>query len=402
MGIEPTDPRLRVRPPVLKTGRLAQKMANPLPFSPLPLERREDFVTAHRTPWLGGYVRHGRTGPVYVLERKIGGVHFHVSTRRRTEKAALKELERFERDPHAYRALDESTAPLTITAELLARYRTYLRTEKQDSVEWTSNVIRLLARWREDLAGADLRKLKTVQLRDILDARRTSRRHRIEAIKGFCAWLRKQRELLPIGQDPTLALLVPQVEPAKHHRRRAVPLDYVALVLPHLPPETQDVLRLQTGTAWHISEVRRFAESGEIVPHAGGKPLAVLVTLHKSGDLTRTPVTTAEHLAAAQRVRARGRIPIRETLVNQMRRACDGVRAGQLAAGVPADQLMPHWRLGVARHSVLTHAVQHGATPAEAAEFAGHRSSVTTKRFYIDLAVPTVTVPVLQLVAEER
>lgn len=351
-----------------------------------------------RTPWLGGYVRAGKSGPTYVIERWLGGVHFHVSTRRRTERAALRELERFEADPHGYRPVSETDAPVRITADLVARYRKHLLEVKKDTLDWVRTVVRFLGDWAEDLAGGDLRRLKTVALRDALEERGTSRRHRIEAIKGFCRWLREDREVLAINQDPALALRVPQAEPAKQRRRRAVPLQYVELVLPHLPPETRDVLRLLTGTAWHISEVRRFAQLGEVVRPVGGDPLAVLVTPHKSGDLTRTPITTAEHLAAAERIRTRGRIPIRETLVDQMQRACDRVRQIQADAGVPEPKRMPHWRLGVMRHSVLTHAVEQGATPQEAAEFANHRSVQTTKRFYVDVAVPTVRVPVLRLV----
>lgn len=351
-----------------------------------------------RARWLGGYIRQGKSGPVYVIERWLGGVHLHLSTRRRTERAALKELERFEADPHGYQAIRSEDAPLRITAELVGRYRKYLRTTKKDTPDWVSNVVRLLAHWAEDLGAADLRRMKTVKLRDVLDERQTSRRHRIEAIKGFCRWLREDRELLAIGQDPTLALKVPQAEPAKQRRRRAVPMDYVDLVLPHLPEETRDVLRLLTGTAWHVSEVRRFAAAGELVRPVSGDPLAVLVTPHKSGDLTRTPITTPEHLAAAERIRGRGRIPIRETLVGHMREACERVRQFQADAGVPEAKRMPHWRLGVMRHSVLTHAVEQGATPQEAAEFANHRSVQTTKRFYVDVAVPTVRVPVMRLV----
>jgi integrase len=353
-----------------------------------------------RKRWLGGYVHHGRGGPVFVIERWAGGARHHVSTGCRTERAALAELERFERDPSEYRANRAGGDALCITAELVAKYRAWMRA-KGDTSDWIREVTRHLAHWAEDLGGRDIRRVKAAELRDALDARRTSRRHRIEALKGFCGWLRVDRELLNVSEDPTLSLRVPPAEPAKNKRRRAVPMAYVHLVLPHLPPAAQDVLRLLSGTAWHVSEVRRFAKVGEVVRPAGGEVLAVLVTPHKSGDLTQTPITTREHLAAAERIRRFGSIPTRETLVNQMRRACDAARAAQRAAGAPEDQLMPHWRLGVMRHSVLTHAVEQGASPREAAEFAGHRSDRTTRRFYVDLAVPTVRVPVLRLLERE-
>lgn len=354
---------------------------------------------ANRKPWpLGGYIRTGKNGrPTYVIDRWIGGVHFHVSTRCHTERAALKQLERFEANPQGYSPLDADEAPLTITSALLEDYRRFMREKKRNTVDWTGNVIRFLGDWAEDLAGKDLRRLSLA--RDVeprLDERKTSRRHRIEALKGFCSWLRL-KEILTTADDATMALRVPQAEPAKNKRRRAVSLDLAELVLPKLPAVTADVLQLQSGTAWHISEVRRFASDGEIVRPISGAPLAVLVTRHKSGDLTRTPVDDPEHLAAAERLRARGHIPIRETLVRHMKAACDAVREEQRKAGVPEEKLMPHWRLGVMRHSVLTHAVQQGATIEQASEFAHHRSKVTTARHYIDLAVPTVAVPVRSL-----
>jgi site-specific recombinase XerD len=355
-----------------------------------------------RKKWLGGYIRKGKAGPTYVIERWISGVHFHVSTRCRTERAALKALERFEADPHGFAALVVPDDAVTISAELVEAFRAAC-TKRGNTAEWVRQKANYLAQWAEDLGGRDLRNLSVARdLVSALDERETCRRGRIEAIKDFCAYLR-ERELLKLGDDATVALKVPQATPAKHRRRRVVAEEHVRLVLEHgqLPEATRDVLELQTGTGWHISEVRRFAQNGEIVRPVGGKPLAVLVTRHKSGDLTRTPISTPEHLAAAERLRKRGRIPIPETVSLNMKAACERIRQEQRDAGVAEKDLMPHWRLGSMRHTVLTWAVQHGATPAEAAEFANHRSITTTKRFYLDLAVPTVSVPVLRLVRPE-
>lgn len=349
-----------------------------------------------RETWLGGYVRRGKKGPTYVIERWVGGEHFHLSTRCKTERAALKQLERFEADPRNYSPLGEDEVP--ITKELVLEFARFMKERKRNSPDWIAIVANFLTKWMLHFNG---RCLKTLSLqRDVypkLDEWKTSRKHRIEALKGFCTWLRQEKGLLKTSEDRTLDLPVPQSEPAKHRRRRAVPDSHVLAVLPHLPEEARDVLILLTGTAWHISEVRRFAVLGEIVRPHSKKPLAVLVTPHKSGSLTRTPITTEEHLEAAERVRARGRIPIRETLVNQMRAACDKVRAKQREAGVPDAKLMPHFRMGVMRHSVLTWAVEQGATYQEASEFANHRSVATTRKFYVDVAEPTVSVPVLRL-----
>lgn len=352
-----------------------------------------------RQTWLGGYIREGKRGPTFVIERWIGGIHLHVSTKCRTERAALKELERFEMDPLGYDPRNRG-ASLTITLELTQSFRAFMRDTKHNSPEWVSEVTRHLGDWAEDLGGKDLRRLTIGDLKRALDERETSRKHRTEAIKAFCAWLRKEKGLLTTAEDRTLDLAVPQGSPAKLRRRRVVADEHIRLVAAKLPPETLDVLTLQLGTSWHISEARRFAESGEVVRPLNGDPLAVLCARHKSGEMTRTPIVEREHLEAAERLRARGRIPIKETLVTHLRDACEAVREEQAKAGVPEKARMPHWRLGDMRHTGLTYAVQQGASGKEASEFAAHRSERTTRRHYIDLAIPTVRVPVRTLKRE--
>lgn len=343
------------------------------------------------TKWAGGYIRWGKKGPTYIIEQWRGGVRFHVSTRCRTERDALRELVRFDEDPANYSpvrlAPREERKPLVITSELVLAYREWLLTrERPVTKEWANDCARILADWMEDLGGRDLRDVSVTQhLRPALDRRRGSRKHRIIAIKAFCAWLRKEKGLLRHAEDPTLDLAVPQGTAEKTRRRKVVPRERVLAVIPHLRPEVRDVLILQTGTAWHISEVRRFAAGGEIVRQPQGSDLlAVLVVRHKSGELIPTPIQYPEHLEAAERIRAQGRIPSKHAIADAMEAAC-------LAAQVP------YFTLGVMRHSVLTWAVEMGATPQQASEFAGHRSERTTRKYYIDLAVPTVRVPVLRI-----
>jgi hypothetical protein len=381
----------------LKAGEFAPKILFPLGLRLLSSTSWWNFVMDRkRRVWLGGYVRNGKKGPTYVIERWVRGEHFHVSTRCRTERAALKQLERFEADPYGYTPLPEDSR-VVITLELCAEFRDFMVKRKRNSPEWIETVMRFLGDWEEDLGGKDLRFLNLQRdLKPPLETRK-SRKHRIEAIKSFCSWLRTEKGLLRKAEDATLDLKVPQSPPAKHKRRRAQSREHVLAILPQLPDVTRDVLTLQIGTAWHISEVRRFASGGEIVE--GTAPLlAVLVVKHKGGDLVRTPIKTPEHLEAARRLRARGAIPIKETLAQHMRDACDRIRAQQRRDGVPEEKLMPHFRLGDMRATVLTWAVEMGATPQEASEFAHHRSLNTTRRMYLDLAVPTVSVPVLRLV----
>lgn len=351
---------------------------------------------ATRTIWPGGgYIRQGKKRPTYVIDRWIGGKHFHVSTRCHSLKAAMKQLERFESNPAAYRPegeKGEQRAAVTMTAELTLSYRDWMIHEKKTSKAWARDCARLLADWIEDLGGKDLRDVSVQHdLKPALTARKKRRRHRIEAIKAFYKWLRVERGLITHKEDPTVDLPVPQAIAEKIRRKKVVPREVVAKVLRQMEGATgfaglsRDVLMLRTGTSWHINEVRRFAETGEIVRPVGGNLLAVLITKHKSGDLTRTPIQYQEHLDAAERIRAAGRIPTNTTMTKHLHDA---------AVAAEVTKFVHGWM----RHSVLTWAVEMGATPAQASEFAGHKSLATTKKFYLDVAVPTTTVPVLRLV----
>lgn len=336
--------------------------------------------------WLGGYVRPGRKGPTFVIDRWIHGEHFHVSTRCRTERAALQQLEAFEADPPSYRGGRGPAAErVELTGELILEFREWMLTAKGNSRQWTNEVARFLLAWREDLGHADLRRVSvTADLKPALDKRGTNRRHRTEAIKSFYRWLRMERGLLRHFEDPTPDLRTPPIRPEKLRRRKTVPLERVRAVLAHLPEATRDVLILQLGTGWHISEVRRFARGGELLESDAG---VVAMVRHKSGDHHRTSLVHPEHVAAAQRLRARGWIPCPTTVVEHAKCACN-------AAGLAPDE---HFRLGQMRHTVATHAKESGAAVRAVSEFLGHRSEETTRRFYIDLNVPPPAVPTVRI-----
>lgn len=340
--------------------------------------------------WLGGYIRESHDGRrIFVIERWMGGARCHKSTGCSTERAALKELERFELDPIGYRPAGSQVVP-RLTPELVTEFRTYQLEPPPKgrglSREWVDEVTRCLGDWADALGPKDLRTLTLHEdLRPALDKWPTRRPHRIKALKALTRWLRQEKGLLTHRQDATVDLRVPQARPEKWTRRKVVAPEDVRAVLVALAQPTRDVLHLLTATAWHCSEVRRFAAGGEIVRPAGNDgPLAVLVARHKSGELTRTPILYAEHLAAAEQLRARGALPSRVTLERHMRRACD--RAG-----------VSRFCLGQMRHSVLTWAVEHGATADQAADFAQHRSKATTTRWYVDVAVPRTAIPILRL-----
>lgn len=338
-----------------------------------------------KTPWPGGYVRAGKRAPTYVIEREVGGVRFHVSTRCHSLKAAMKQLERFEANPEAYKpsgAVDAVDAPLLLTVELIEDFVSWQLNVKKNSRKHAKEMAALLAEWMADLGTSDLRALR---LRDhILPAldRRTNRKHRIIALKAFMGWLRKVKHTLTAGDDCTQDLMVPQSSPEKLRRRKALAREQVLGALAELSGAYRDCLLLLTATGWHVTELCRFIRhpESEIAPGRDAV-LCVLVTRHKSGDWTRTPLAHAEHLEAAKRLKARGEVP--RYLNKHVKEACDRAK-------------VKRFTLGVLRHSVATWAVEQGAAPADVSLFLGHKDPRTTARFYTDVAVPTVSVPVVR------
>jgi hypothetical protein len=91
------------------------------------------------------------------------------------------------------------------------------------------------------------------------------------------------------------------------------------------------------GTAWHLTELHRFAEGGDVealptamrVEHGA---IAVLVRpRHKSGDMHRTAVS-AEVLEAAERVRSRGAFS-ESSFRRAIDSACDAAKIARFDPG---------------------------------------------------------------------
>ena len=332
--------------------------------------------------WPGGHIRRGKRRDVYVIERRVGGTHFHVSTRASTLGAAMKHLERFEANPDTYRP-SEGTVAVAMTAALVLEYQDWQLDVKRVSRPWAADCARLLAQWSTDLRGKDLRQLNLQKdIKPALAKRQTTQHHRAIALKGFFKWLRREKGLLKHSEDVTLDLAIPKVRASKLTKPKNVELELVKAVAAHLQPHIRDVLVVQMGTGWHISEVRKFALRGEIVEANRHGVLAVLVTEHKTKRLTRMPIKTAEHLDAARRIRARGKIVSNNTLNYHLKRAA---KAASIEKG---------FTLGSMRHSVSTWAIESGARMAEIAEFFEHRSPNTTADHYANASVPTVSIPV--------
>lgn len=335
--------------------------------------------------WPGGYIHRQKDGrPLYIIAKMVRGKRFHISTRCHDIRPALKQLERFEADPFNYRPEGEGGGDMPMTANLIAEHIAWQLDVKKNTRKHAKEMGNRLAEWLEDFKGGDLRK---VTLRDhivpALNKRDTGRKNRIIALKGFYSWLRTERHAITSAEDPTLDLLVPQAIPEKLKRRKALERERVRAALKHLRGAYKDCLLLLIATGWHVTELERFVRSDEseiVRQPKGSKVLAVLSVKHKS-DWTRTPILDKFYLQVAERLKARGAVPRR--LNGHIKEACEKA------------EVKP-FTLGVLRHSVGTWAVEDGAHPRDVSEFYNHKDLRTSKRFYIDAAVPTISVPVLK------
>jgi integrase len=346
-----------------------------------------------RETWEGGYVRVTSKGrPVFIIERWVNGHHYHVSTRCSRRDAALRQLTRFEAAPESYdprgSAVPTAEPPLALDRKMVTKFRDWSIGEKGNSPKHANSMSAMLADWMEDLAGCDMRTVRLRLLRSSIEARAKSDKKRIIAIKSLYSWLRKVQGLLTAAQDPTLDLPVPQSRPEKWVRRKAVDLEVVKRVLAELEGDKnarfRDTLLLLSATAWHVSEIQRFARSGEIVENGRDGVLVVLVTKHKGGEPTRTPLQHQAPVDAARRIVERGHVPNPSDINAALEEAA--TRAG-----------VPPFTAGVMRHSVLTWAIQAGGHIDLVSQFAGHKDRRTTQRFYVDAHHPTNVIPLPSL-----
>lgn len=339
-----------------------------------------------RRRWPGGWIHTQKDGrDLFIIERRVNGKRFSISTRCHSLKPAMKQLERFEADPSGYRP-DGAPPPagLVLDAKLAGEFHEW-QLGKGNTRRHANEMHNRVLDWMKVFNGADLKKLT---LKDDIDPAlakwKTSRSHRIIALKVFFSWLRKTRHLLKNSEDPTLDLPVPQAVPEKRTRRKAVETERVQAVLLELAPEYRDMLAVLAATGWHFSELERFIRNADssIELVRRGDTIAVLKVRHKSKESHSTSIKNESVLEAAVRLRARGTVP---------RRPWQTLKAACKAAGATG------FGYGVMRHTVATWLEENGATIQQIATFLGHKDPRTTKRYYADAAVPVVPAPLPQL-----
>lgn len=364
--------------------------------------------------WPGGYVHRQANGAdLYIIEKRIRGERFHVSTCATSITAAMKQLERFQAAPADYdpgMSVDGEDA-LPFDGRFVLEYYDYMVAPKtlrgKGNYQRHSKQMRShMLQWAKDLRGKDLRKLDLG--RDIVPVVeiRSNPKGRITALKGFFTWLRVVKHLVKTAQDPMLDMPIPVGDPEQNSRIKVVPFEHVEAVVlatkevlgkqvPILSDRTLDMLNLLMATGWHISEAERFIREpeGEIILNPPGPTvLAALVMRHKNGEKTSTPIALQNQLESAQRLKESGTFPNQSRMNKQLREACAAARID--------DKPVPKFTFGVMRHTVGTWAVEQGATVKEVAVFLHHKSDSTTRRFYIRTNMPVPGVPVrsLQLV----
>ena len=342
--------------------------------------------------WLGGPIRWGKRGPSYVIERWIDGKHWHVSTKCRTERAAIKELEKFEADPKGYRhARGDKSKGLVVDDELVAEYLAWMKAERLSAGHIAEHE-RYLGQFMVALSGRDLRRIGFVALRELVHALGTTARwNRVKAVKAFASWLRRHKGLLPRAEDPTLDLLNPIQSPEKNRRSKAMSVKTVEAAIALMTPEVADIAIVLAATGLHLSELFRFhaGEGGLFEPADWQKEDGVLANMmvqHKGGQRHVVAITDQPTLDAIKRIQARPKLPARGTIGDSDRRV--------------TKELGMKFSMGWLRHSVATWLAMGRVSEQEIANQLGHTSTKMAHSTYIDLGMTArpVAIPKLKLV----
>jgi integrase len=243
----------------------------------------------------------------------------------------------------------------------------------------------MLAWWADELAGRDLRRISLVGNIKPALVGATQRQHRIAVLKSLYAWLRKERNLLSVAEDPTFQTLpTPQARPQQWTREKVIPVEDYRKVRELVAPHWRDGMDVQAATGWHVTELIRFAMAGSIAPapddEQEGTAGILVCPQTKAGEPLRTRVGP-ELLGAARRLLERGMFTRRHYGI-AINKACK-------------DAGVARFTPGRFRHTVATYAINRGADPASVAAFLNHKSARTTRRFYATHAaarrVPTLS-----------
>jgi len=322
-----------------------------------------------------------------MIRKQVNGVRYEISTRAYSETAAHAQLKLFQANPGAYDPNGEQKEDaLYLDAELVRDFLAYSKA-KQNSGKWIGEQKRTLEWWTGKLHGVNLRG---ASLRDrILPAlKETTNKHARTALKALYTWLRRERHLITLAEDPVAGGMLQCVQASKIQKKKnkAVPREERGAC--HQPSRGtwKDALVIQSETGWHVTEIAPLRQDGEIEPASqsqkdqgvhlltGERIAGVIIVQHKAGtSIGRRDAENVGGCAAPSRagrilrrvVHARGRI---------------GLQGGGAQEGIWSGQM---------RHSVTTWLVEAGADMGSVATFLGHKSPSTTRSFTLPSPRPS-------------
>jgi hypothetical protein len=407
--------------------------------------------------WDGGFIRYGKNGrPTYYIRRSVQGKRYEVSTAKHTDDDAKEELREFLRDPEGYVSGGGAEGEaLYLRPDLIQRFLDWSEKPaseggKGNSPKWRGRQKKLMEWWAANLAdhrgrALDLRRVsRSRHIIPVLDGIKedgkppaewkrpptTDRRHKREVIKTFYRWLWAVEDLIKSSEDPVRDMPVGQGGRAQVDGGvdKVVPKNSIEVVIDHLLDQNSiygHALIVQADTGWHITELCRFVQSGDIEavpPHLEQEgAVAVLVgPLHKKKAPHRTKVN--------QRALASAKALVENALVwpqacqqagcknsHYARGLCtshwEAWKAGELrvtpvrwramkrrslsyanyvrAVKAACDQLgIPRFSPAWMRHTNLSLAVGVGHSFEEAGESVGHEDGTMARLHYAATATP--------------
>lgn len=338
-----------------------------------------------RRPWVHRGVRLGFVrGPVYWIDRTVGGERYQVSTGKRTAEAAFGEYQRFESDPAAYAQPQEVPEGGTWGA-LCVPYLTWAKNIKNTSPNHRECVAKRLADWGafsdaftspDTFTRDDVEKFVGA-LREGLITSRERKNHvsggtekvaskpgqptvnrYLAALKGFMRWCREN------GHTKNFADR--EVKMAKENRDVRPPESIekkrwlaVGKQLDERWLRAQEVL---LGSGMRYSELARMREE-----HF--RPGGIVIPTRKGGVGFPVPVSKAT-LTSARRLLELGGVPDDEASeMNHRLRAA--------AKAVDLKRYTPHHL----RHTFGTTCLRNGTDLETLRLWMGHASITTTQKY---------------------
>lgn len=382
-----------------------------------------------RQEWAGGYRRWGGSAWAYYIKRRDARLgrdpdgrakRREICTGAHSEEVALLHLAAFEKNPLAYEParVVVGRSPLPFTEALCIEYLKYLDTPQEkggkgDCPNHCNNSRYALKWWRAQIGEMNLRALTVDDIRKhvpvvdehdecgVLRKAPKSRKLKIQVVKAFVSWLRKVRgDGITQGEGPDMSFLtVPQYrgrklhDPAKALERRdkgkrakeGYPLLREKLATQKRWHWAMDALDLQADTGWHTTEIERWVKLGgqvEAMPegreHEGA---GVLVTVHKSGDEHRTPVSQSGY-EAAQRLmlwcdaragtKHQGWNPVTKRTEEFAAKLFPRQQYERLCRRLCRKHGIPEFGPGHLRHALATHNAGRGYATSIIGSFLGH------------------------------